>query len=226
MASRTTKITLGIVGGVVGLALIAVLALVLWGVFRPPLVGDYEVSQGELETITNLNANPLEGMVASVGDVEAAANTDPVQLDNRISNTLGQVGVLRESSDALTERGAAKRDAEFGKLAERLDDAYESLEDQLGEWQDEGYADVMAAAQLCAADPSGAECRSARGTLEGESPENAELAAIVEALPGAGSDPERLSSALSDFRDAVTESWQQVTDATAEAQSYLDAQLG
>ena len=226
MASRTTKITLGIVGGVVGLALIAVLALVLWGMFRPPLAGDYRVSQGELDTITQLNANPLEGMVASVGDVEGAANTDPAQLDNRIANTIGQVGVLRESSDALTERGAAKRDPEFGALAERLDDAYESLEDRLEEWQDEGYADVMAAAQLCSADPGGADCTAARAALEGESPENAELAAIVEALPGAGSDPERLASALGDFRDAVTESWQQVTDATAEAQSSLDAQLG
>ncbi|MGO3148379.1 MAG: hypothetical protein ACTIJ6_11980 [Leucobacter sp.] len=67
MATKAVKVTLGIVGGIVGFVLVVALALTAWALFRPLLVGDYNHTDGYVRTVNDLGEVPLGAMVASVG---------------------------------------------------------------------------------------------------------------------------------------------------------------
>lgn len=226
MASRAVKVTIGIVGGFVGLVVIAILALVAWALFRPPLAADYSIAQGEMETIVTLNATPLEAMVASVADAPATGNSPAYQLDNRIQNTIGQIGVLRESTESLQSRGAATRDDEFAKLAANLDDAYADLEQTFSEWQADGYADINAASEVCAADSTGSSCKQAIAELAGANPATEEMVVLLDAVRASPGNPDAIADAGAGFRASVQSRWDKVATGIDEIQRYLDEHLG
>lgn len=220
MASRATKITLWVVGGIVGLIILAVIALVAWAAFRPLLVGDYNHTYGYVRTVNDLNEVPLAAMVASVGMGSGADGSE--QYANRISNTLGQIDVITDEVDeAITSRAAVK-DEQLQQRLNELNAAYEDLTATLSSWEEDGYAPVADAAEKCLGDDMAA-CNEAVVTAKGSgsaTPLLADMLTSAESVANGGSttDLEADRSALS---DATAELWAAVEGRADAVTEYL-----
>ncbi|WP_375000811.1 hypothetical protein [Aeromicrobium sp. CTD01-1L150] len=148
-----------LIGGVT-LVVVAVIALIAWVAFRPLLSGDYSVTSGYVERIGVLNETPLVAMVASVGQPVDGQAAD--QLENRITNTVGQVDVLLESVDEALGTRAGTRDDEVHEQLTALRDAYTNLKEALETVQADRYPQVAWVASACTGDVAGGQhCESA-----------------------------------------------------------------
>lgn len=227
MASRATKITIRVIGGVVAVVLVAVLAVIAWALFRPLLQGDYNHTYGYIRPVAVLSENPLSAMVSTVGTPTSASKED--ELNNRIANTLGQIEIIREDVTEAQDSRAGSRDEELSAELDKLGDAYDNLTATFESWQSDGYAAIGATAKACAG--SQEECQQAALTIERLSPQDDILAqlhqAVIEAA-NTGSTVE-LDSALIEFADhtetlwdAVEDSLSSVTDMLAEHGAEVD----
>ena len=229
MASRGVKITVGIVGGTLALALLAVLALVGWGLFRPLLSGDYNHTRGDIRTVSDLNSIALEGMVTTVGTPVSAEQEG--HLDNRITNTIGQIEVINESVDAAKESRAGTKDLVLRSKLSALGEAYTTLQDTFGLWQNQGYGGIGWALHQCrtpapdVADPPQA-CTDAAAKLSA-TPQSPELAALAQAVTDyaesdrTAADTQQLDTAQEEFSAAVDQMWQRVVTTLGEVDQHL-----
>lgn len=223
MASRAVKVTFGIVGGVVGLILLAIIAIILWVVFRPLNAGDYNSVRADIDILVDLNSFPLEGMVATVGAPTSADTAE--NLNNRITNTLSQTEVLQETVGEALGSTAVSKDDELRALVEKLDASYTELSTTLQDWSAEGYALIGAAAKECS--PSGqyddAACDAAVGAAEEASPTSRGLTQLLDAARAAREgDPEGLAPALEAFGEETGQLWAPIPTTIEEIETYLD----
>lgn len=229
MASRGVKITLGIVGGVLALVVLAVLGLVGWALFRPLLPGDYSHTRGDIRTASELNDIALEAMVVTVGTPISGEAKD--QLDNRIANTSGQIDVVLESVDEAVGSRAGEKDETLQAQLNELRSAYADLQDSLNQWQSQGYADIGWALKLCRTPPSDVDdpdqaCTEAAASLPdaGAAPE---LAALAEAVTDYADsargvdDTQALDAAQEEFAGTVGALWDRVSTSLEQVDGYL-----
>ena len=226
VASHGMKLTLKIVGGVVGLILIAGIALVGWVMFRPLLAGDYNTVRTDITTISSLNSTPLEAMVATVGapiDAQAAEN-----LDNRILNSISQIGVLQESVASAKDSRAYDKDDDLKAQLDTLDEQYSTLKSTYETWQTEGYATIGWAARSCGSvGYSASNCADAVAAITTE-PTSPELVAIVDAARSTAKDPDfpeegvqATDAALVAFSEANNALWTPIPEQVAAIDTYL-----
>lgn len=213
MASRKVKITLGIVGGVVGVVALAVIALVAWALFRPLLPGDYSSASGDLEVVSELNEFPLEAMVVSVGTPASAGEEG--NLDNRIQNTIGQTEILIEYVAELRDNRAAQKDDELHAMVEQLVADYDILHSVLAQMQSDGYAAIGQAAKVCV-NGENAECTSALSDAESAAKGEPELTALLDGVRSGDA-----TGALKDFEQSVTELWSPIPEGVEAIDLYL-----
>lgn len=224
MASPRPRLAISIIAGVLGLVVLVVLGLAGWVLFRPLLSGDYNHTAGDIRTVDDLNSIALEPMVTTVG-TPLSAQADG-QLDNRITNTVGQIETIRESVHAAQESRAGTKDDELASKLSALDDAYAALADTFTTWQGEGYNDVGWALHECRSSDATAEAcdTAAEGLPAPESPELAALADAIRAFAESDrevADTQSLDTAQTDFAGAVDALWQDVTAALEDVNTYL-----
>jgi len=222
MASPAVKVTFGVLGGVLGLVILLVVALLAWGVFRPLLAGDYGHTNGFVNTINDLNLMPLAAMVSTVGLGAPAENAE--QYENRITNTIGQIATLTdEVDDALSSRAGSK-DEELNGLLTDLNGAYAEMSDTFLAWEADGYAVAANAAVLCAGNDLSA-CAAAATEARDAGASDPMLAALVagaETVAGGGSTAE-LDEARATFTEHTIDLWSAVEERTAAVSDYLRA---
>lgn len=223
MASRAAKVTFWIVGSVLGVIVLAVLAVVAWIFFRPVNAGDYRSVRSDIDIIVDLNSFPLEGMVASVGSPTGAQAAE--NLDNRIINTLGQIDILRESVDQALDSTAAKKDEDLRALIEKLDASYDDLSTTFQTWSENGYSAIGAAATACAPtnQHDDATCTSALSDAESASPPEAlaQLRDAAQTVADSG-DPADLAAALEAVSSETAALWEPIPATVSEIDAYLE----